>query len=147
MASNISRLWYRYISHSADAQPSTSYGSLFKQSDILRVSRQYTGCPRRNVQDFGRVFLMLRYTDITQNTYIQSWTVTEIMACRKVGASCGSKYCNLHSWCVARQRWWPWEWNAVLIVPAWQLLVREFEAPCKVLGALRTTTALMWVFM
>jgi len=40
----------------------------------------YTGCPRRNVPDFGRVFLMLRYTDITQNTYIQSWTVTEIMA-------------------------------------------------------------------
>jgi len=32
----------------------------------------YTGCPRRNVRDFGRVFLMLNYTDITQNTYIQS---------------------------------------------------------------------------
>ena len=32
----------------------------------------YTGCPRRNVQYFGRVFLMLKYTDITQNTYIQS---------------------------------------------------------------------------
>ena len=31
----------------------------------------YTGCPRRNVPDFGRVFLMLNYTDITQNTYIQ----------------------------------------------------------------------------
>jgi len=34
--------------------------------------RNYTGCPRRNVPDFGRVFLMLKYTDITQNTYIQS---------------------------------------------------------------------------
>ena len=32
----------------------------------------YTECPRRNVPDFGRVFLMLKYTDITQNTYIQS---------------------------------------------------------------------------
>ena len=31
-----------------------------------------TGCPRRNVRDFGRVFLMLNYTDITHNTYIQS---------------------------------------------------------------------------
>jgi len=41
---------------------------------------QYTGCHRRNRQNFGRVFLMLNYTDITQNTYIQSWTVTEIMA-------------------------------------------------------------------
>ena len=40
----------------------------------------YTECPRRNVPDFGRVFLMLNYTDITQNTYIQSWTFTEIMA-------------------------------------------------------------------
>ena len=40
----------------------------------------YTGCPRRNGQKFGTVFLMLDYTDITQNTYIQSWTVTEIMA-------------------------------------------------------------------
>ena len=26
---------------------------------------------------------MLNYTDITQNTYIQSWTVTEIMAREK----------------------------------------------------------------
>ena len=40
----------------------------------------YTGCSRRNVRDFGRVFLMLYYTDITQNTYIQSWTFTEILA-------------------------------------------------------------------
>ena len=32
----------------------------------------YTGCPRRNGENFGRVFLMLNYTDITQNTYIQS---------------------------------------------------------------------------
>jgi len=42
--------------------------------------RPYTGCPRRNVPNFGRVFLMLKYTDIAQNTYIQSWRVTEIMA-------------------------------------------------------------------
>jgi len=32
-----------------------------------------TECPRRNGQNFGRVFLMLKYTDITQNTYVQSW--------------------------------------------------------------------------
>ena len=35
-------------------------------------NKQYTGCPRRNMPDFGRVFLMLKYTDITQNTYVQS---------------------------------------------------------------------------
>ena len=45
----------------------------------------YTGCPTRSVPDFGRVFLMLKYTDITQNTYIQSWTVTEIKAREKCG--------------------------------------------------------------
>jgi hypothetical protein len=45
----------------------------------------YTGCPRRNVPDFRRVFLMLKYTDITQNTCTQSWTVTEIMAREKCG--------------------------------------------------------------
>jgi len=50
---------------------------------------QYTGCPRRNVPDFGRVFLMLKYTDITQNTYVQSWTVTEIMAREKCGILAG----------------------------------------------------------
>jgi len=43
----------------------------------------YAGCPRKNVPDFGRVLLMLRYIDITQNTYIQSSTVTEIMARKK----------------------------------------------------------------
>jgi hypothetical protein len=36
------------------------------------ISEGYTGCPRRNVPDFGRVFLMVKYTDITQNTYVQS---------------------------------------------------------------------------
>ena len=47
------------------------------------VTQVYTGCPRRNGQNFGRVFLMLKYTYITQNTYIQSWTVMEIMAIEK----------------------------------------------------------------
>ena len=54
------------------------------RQDVDKVKLQpelvYTGCPGRNVPDFGRVFLKLKYTDITQNTYIQSWTVTEIMA-------------------------------------------------------------------
>ena len=47
---------------------------------LCGTSCVYTGCPGRNGQNFGRVFLMLKYTDLTQNTYIQSWTVTEIMA-------------------------------------------------------------------
>ena len=39
-----------------------------------------TGCNRRNGPNFGRVFLMLNYTEKTQNTCIQSWTVWEIIA-------------------------------------------------------------------
>ena len=39
---------------------------------FLILAYLYTGCNRRNGPDFGRVFLMLNYTDITQNTYIQS---------------------------------------------------------------------------
>jgi len=38
------------------------------KSLTIRLLISYTGCPRRNVPDFGRVFLMLKYTDITQNT-------------------------------------------------------------------------------
>jgi len=38
----------------------------------LRLLMSYKGCPRRNVKYFGRVFLELNYTDIAQNTYIQS---------------------------------------------------------------------------
>jgi len=57
---------------------------------------------------------------------------------RKVRSSCGSTYCTLsadalHIHCACR-----WDWNAVNIMPA---------CPCKVLGTLRTTTALMRVFM
>ena len=39
---------------------------------IFNILYTRTGCPRKNGQNFGRVFLMLNYTDITQNTYIQS---------------------------------------------------------------------------
>jgi hypothetical protein len=39
---------------------------------MLLTAEKNTGCPRRNVPDFRRVFLMLKYTDITQNTYVQS---------------------------------------------------------------------------
>ena len=47
---------------------------------LFLSSSTYTGCPRRNVTDFWRVFLMLKCTDKTRNTYVQIWTVTEIMA-------------------------------------------------------------------
>jgi hypothetical protein len=31
----------------------------------VKACLAYTECPRRNVPDFGRVFLMLKYADIT----------------------------------------------------------------------------------
>ena len=37
----------------------------------------YTGCPRRNVPDFGRVFLMLKYTDIASKNYHRTKTTGE----------------------------------------------------------------------
>ena len=52
---------------------------IFQQESTKGDRVQYTGCSRRNMPNFGRAFLRLKYTDITLNTYIQSWTVTEIM--------------------------------------------------------------------
>ena len=46
---------------------------------------------QEELPDFGRVFLMLKYTDITQNTYVQSWTVTEIMARERCGLLAGPR--------------------------------------------------------
>ena len=51
----------------------------------------YTGCNRRNRPDFGRVFLMLNYTKKPQNTYIQSWTVWEIMEIENCGLPLGPR--------------------------------------------------------
>ena len=41
--------------------------------------------------DFGKVFLMLKYIDITQNTYVQNLTVMEIMAKEKCGILAGPR--------------------------------------------------------
>ena len=38
----------------------------------ININSSYTGCNRRNGADFRRAFLRSNYTDITQNTYIQS---------------------------------------------------------------------------
>ena len=45
---------------------------LVNAQEIIAYVYIYTGCPRRKGQNFGRVFLMLKYNDITQNTYMQS---------------------------------------------------------------------------
>ena len=89
------------IATTSGFSPGSGYGSTCvppRWMEVFSLSEMYfeclnhsypcnlhTGCNRRNVWDFGRVFLMLNYTDITQNTYIQSWTVTEIMAIEMCG--------------------------------------------------------------
>ena len=73
------RPWYGIYSKKAK-------GRIFRMGTHYKFRKKlYTGCPRRNVKYFGRVFLMLNYTDITQNTCIQSWMVTEIMTIEKCG--------------------------------------------------------------
>jgi len=57
---------------------------------------------------------------------------------RKVRSSCGYTYCTFSADALRIHCACPWDWNAVNIVPA---------CPCKVLGTLRTTTALMQVSM
>jgi len=51
-----------------DCLKKSSFSTIYKVCNKTDIYR----CPRRNVPDFGRVFLMLKYTDITQNTYVQS---------------------------------------------------------------------------
>ena len=55
-------------------------GYIIRQISLLQPCSYYTECNRRNGPDFGRVFLRSNYTDITQNTYIQSSMITEILA-------------------------------------------------------------------
>ena len=75
MASVASQLIEEVTAHAQresleDAQEICADGTYFPNN--LRFKGMYTECPRRNVPDFGRLFLMLKYTDITQNTYVQS---------------------------------------------------------------------------
>ena len=60
---------------STDTRPSLFWGMF-----MVRAGAEIYRCNRRNGPDFGRVFLRSKYTDITQNTYIQSSMVTEILA-------------------------------------------------------------------
>jgi len=101
----------------------------------------HTGCPGGNVPDFGRMFLKLKYTDITRNTYIRSWTVTEIKAREKCGHLAvprvvpGSRdvlpvHCACPSFSLQRAQ-----------------ARSRCDCTCKVLGTLRTTTTLVRVFM
>jgi len=66
-------LVYYYCSSGLFISPSGISDPSGTVAGMVTPKGNYTGCPRRNGRNFGRVFLMLNYTDITQNTYIQSW--------------------------------------------------------------------------
>ena len=91
----------------------------------LRLLMSYTGCPRRKGQNFGTVFLMLKYTDITQNTYIQSWTVTEKMDREKCGLLAGLRTvpCQLIVFRMSvldcRVRLQKFRWRSYVSTPLW----------------------------
>ena len=92
---------------------------------IIPNHNSYTRCPRRKGQNFRRVFLMLKYTDIIQNTYMQSWTVTEIMAREKCGLLAGLRTvpCQLTAFRLAvldcRVRLQKYRWRSYVSTPLW----------------------------
>jgi hypothetical protein len=101
----------------------------------------YTGCPGRNVPDFGRMFLKLKYTDLTKNTYILSWTATEIMVREKCGLLAvphtvpGLRdVLPVHCTC-----------SSFSLQPA--QAISHCDCTCKVLQTLRTTATLVSVFV
>ena len=111
--------------------PKNSHFSCTYNSYIYRVSREECARLRQNVP-YVKVYRynpkhlypkLNRYGDNGQ---------------RKVRSSCGSTYCTCSADALEVHCECPRDWNAVKILPA---------CPCKVLGTLRTTTALMRVFM
>ena len=69
-----------YVQQLFFLKPWRFWDNVEKYSRVGQDTDDNTGCKRRNGPDFGRVLLMLNYTEKPQNTYIQSWTVSEIMA-------------------------------------------------------------------
>ena len=102
----------------------------------------YTGCPRRKGPNFGRLFLRSNYTDITQNTYIQSSMVMEILNIEKWGLvwSLRTVLCDVilvvsawpatrHSYVIARcSSPQPWLWircsQCIVVRSQWTTVTR-----------------------
>ena len=81
----------------------------------------YTGCPRRNGQNFGRVFLMLNYTDITQNI------------CPKLNGYGDNGQRSLKLWQLLHTYWLPntyWKWQEY-VVSVMLISVLNIEVTCE----------------
>jgi hypothetical protein len=133
----------------------TSSDDVSLTTNTRTILNIYTECPRRNVPDFGRVFLVLKYTDITQNTYVKSWTVTEIMAWEKCGLLWDYTHCTCQLTVLSVSS--PWVWCHVtptqftLTVNCICTSFRVTSAlglhvSCIVHGTLRTTMTRVRVF-
>ena len=108
----------------------------------------YKGCNRRNGPDFGRVFLMLNYTEKPQNTYIQSSMVTEILAREK----CGLLWCLRTVLCLWRHTRRIWGMDPVYFYCILTLSLDTAERPwlcqqCIVVGSQWTNMTRVRVFL
>ena len=119
----------------------------------------YTECPWGNVPDFGRMFLTLKYTDLTQNTYIRSWTVTEIMAREKCGLLAVPRTVPVSRVVTRTLRITVLQSHSrvkhippslstdVTVTVNCNSIALDIHVPCKVFGTLRTTTTLVRVYV
>ena len=118
-----------------------------------------TGCPGGNVPGFGRMFLTLKYTDITQNTYIRSWTVTEIMARERCGLLAVPRTVPVSRIVTRTLRMSVLQSHSriehippslstdVTITVDCNSILLDILVPRKVFGTLRTTTTLVRVYV
>ena len=67
---------------------------IFTKFQTLDNKIIYTGFPGRNVPDFGRMFLKLKYTDLTEKHLYPKLNGYGDNGERKVWSSCGSTYCT-----------------------------------------------------
>jgi len=81
--------WQENLHNREECEEAPENGKESSRSAYANGMNDYSGCPRRKGPNFGRVFLTSNHTDITQNTYIQSSMVTEILAREK----CGRRWC------------------------------------------------------
>ena len=126
---------------------------------LLAITVPYTGCSGGNVPDFGRMFLTLKYADLTQNTYIRSWTVTEIMAREKCGLLAVPRTVAFSRvvtrtlrmsvlQCHSRVKHIPPSLSTdVTVTVNCNLILLDILVPCKVFGKLRTTATLVRVYV
>ena len=116
-------------------------------------------CPGGNVTGLGRMFLTLKYTDITQNTYIRSWTVTDIMAREKRGLLVVPRTVPVSRVVTRTLRMSALQSHSrvkhippclstdVTVTVNCNSILLDIHVPCKVFGTLRTTTTLVRVYV